>query len=362
MRLRRAAHARWTGVLLLGCAMLIATPFSAPAQSLLERTPNLAGGWIGAPGVLHFHFLHRFDASPAPERKVSNVPTFELATALPLDLLVGLRYSTNSTLAPRYPNEWEIYARRRFLSERSGSPVDATAQIGYNLAAEGVDGELSIARRSGAFRVMAAGRLLSESWNDAGMRGALAAGATLRLGPHLAVAADAATLLDPAEGEQVAWGVGLHLALPQTPHTLSLQATNTGAGTQQGISRGGEQIRYGFEFTIPVTLRRWLGGAAMPSAGGELPLVPLTDGVARAEIRGMVYVPARIEVVAGTTVEWRNEDPVAHTVTAEDGSFDSGLIQPGGVWRHTFVTPGAFPFACVPHPFMNGVVVVREAP
>jgi plastocyanin len=58
-------------------------------------------------------------------------------------------------------------------------------------------------------------------------------------------------------------------------------------------------------------------------------------------------------------VEWKNDDPLAHTVTADDGSWDSGLIQPGATWRRTFDRPGTYPFHCTPHPFMKGVVVVR---
>ena len=130
-------------------------------------------------------------------------------------------------------------------------------------------------------------------------------------------------------------------------------------------------MRDGFEFTIPLTLRRWFGGggaaAADPSAGAvaAVPATPSAPAPAdaallsRAGMRGFAYTPGRIEVVAGTTVEWKNEDPMAHTVTAADGSWDSGLTQPAPVWRRVFDTPGTYPFACTPHPFMKGTVVVR---
>jgi plastocyanin len=58
-------------------------------------------------------------------------------------------------------------------------------------------------------------------------------------------------------------------------------------------------------------------------------------------------------------VEWNNDDPLAHTVTASDGSFQSPLIEPGRSWTHTFSTPGTYAFFCTPHPFMRGVIVVR---
>jgi nitrite reductase (NO-forming) len=46
-------------------------------------------------------------------------------------------------------------------------------------------------------------------------------------------------------------------------------------------------------------------------------------------------------------------------VTADDGAFDSGNVDPGQSWRRRFDTPGTYPFHCTPHPFMKGVIVVR---
>ena len=96
------------------CAALGA---GAPAagQSLLDRSPNLSGGWVGSSGQLYFNFLHRFTASDAPERKVSNVPTFTVAAGLQFRTLVGFEYATNSTHAPSYPNEWEVFARHAMV-------------------------------------------------------------------------------------------------------------------------------------------------------------------------------------------------------------------------------------------------------
>jgi amicyanin len=70
-------------------------------------------------------------------------------------------------------------------------------------------------------------------------------------------------------------------------------------------------------------------------------------------------VPGTIEIEAGTTVEWTNNDPLAHTVTAADRSFDSGQIGSGQTWRHTFTQPGTYDYTCTPHPFMKGTVVVK---
>lgn len=355
------------------CALtLAAAPAAAGGQSLLDRPPNMSGSWVGNSGSMYFHFMHRFTASDAPERKVSNTPTFTVAAGLPARTLVGFHYATNSQLAPRYPNEWEFFARHQPLSQDAGFPVDVAGQVGYNLSSDGVDGELTLARRTGPLRLLAAGRVMSDPFEEGNPRFAAAGGATLRLGRWWAVAGDVATLLDREEGEEVAWSAGLHLAIPHTPHTLSLQASNTSTTTLQGISRGSDEVRYGFEFTVPLTLRRWMGGGgaaasgSVPAAPGAAPAAatpsaPAAEPAAtfRAGMRGFAFTPGQIEVVAGTTVEWKNEDAMAHTVTATDRSFDSGPVEPGATWRRRFDTPGTYPFACTPHPFMKGTVVVR---
>lgn len=340
-------------------------------QSLLDRPPNVSGDWVARPGTIQFNFIHRFVRSPAPERKVSNFPTFAFGVGLPRRLMIGFHYATNSTLTPRYPNEWEFLVRHLALSQDDGAAVDLSGQIGYNLSAKGTDGELSIARRMGRLRILGVGRVLSDPYSKGDIRGAVGGGATLRLLRHLALAADASTVLDrnDSRGEKVAWSAGLHLALPNTPHTLSIQVTNTNTATLQGLSVGSAQRRYGFEFTIPITLARFFGRNGAPSgaaAPAQTPTpsaeIPAGGKVEQAGMRGMAFTPNRIEIEAGTTVTWKNNDPLAHTVTAADRSFDSGLIQPGASWSYTFTRPGTYDFSCTPHPFMKGLVVVKAAP
>jgi plastocyanin len=76
------------------------------------------------------------------------------------------------------------------------------------------------------------------------------------------------------------------------------------------------------------------------------------------------YTPANITVVIGVnnTVRWTNNDNMAHTVTARDGSFDSGNLNPGATFVHTFTTPGVYHYTCTYHSWMQGTVtVVTEA-
>ena len=325
----------------------------ASCQSVLDRPPNLSGGWLGTRGTLQFNFVHRFGVGDAPLRKVTNSPTFLLSYQLPLPLLIGFNYATSSDVAAAFPNEWEAFARYG----RSGVAL----QAGYNQAAGSVDAELTGARTMGPLRLMAVGRVLSNGYHTDTTRYAVGGGATLRLHRWVAIAGDATTLLDKRAGEKLAWGAGLQLAIPYSPHTLSLQVTNTNTATLQGASRGIDRVRGGFEFTIPFTLSRYFGRRGKTAAneaaaeGGE--------GAAKAvqvEMRTMTFNPKRIEVAAGSTVRWTNNDQLVHTVTADDGSWDSGPIEPGKSWSHTFTRPGEYSFHCTPHPFMKAVVVVRQ--
>jgi plastocyanin len=72
------------------------------------------------------------------------------------------------------------------------------------------------------------------------------------------------------------------------------------------------------------------------------------------------FVPPQISVSSeGNIVSWTNEDSTEHTVTADDGSFDSGPISPGDTFENTLDSPGDFGYHCAIHPFMTGVVIVE---
>jgi plastocyanin len=70
------------------------------------------------------------------------------------------------------------------------------------------------------------------------------------------------------------------------------------------------------------------------------------------------YEPTDLTVKAGQVVKWKNEGAEAHTVTAEDGSFDSGSMAPGAEYQFTFSKPGTFSYKCTPHPWAKGTVKV----
>ena len=80
------------------------------------------------------------------------------------------------------------------------------------------------------------------------------------------------------------------------------------------------------------------------------------------------FIPSTVTIDIGGEVVWKNVDNAAHTVTSgvladggPDGIFDSGLFVPDTEFSHVFDTPGEYPYFCLVHPWMSGMVVVQEA-
>jgi plastocyanin len=100
-------------------------------------------------------------------------------------------------------------------------------------------------------------------------------------------------------------------------------------------------------------------GAITLGVGGYIATTTATSA-ARVTIRALKYSRQTIQIRTGETIEWANDDLTPHTVTSEGGGdLNSGSIDPGGSWRHTFSSPGRFPYFCTFHPEMKGVVVVQ---
>ena len=93
--------------------------------------------------------------------------------------------------------------------------------------------------------------------------------------------------------------------------------------------------------------------AAVPSPGTSPAAVTV-------HIKDFAYVPASVTVTAGTTVRFVNDDNEAHTVTANDKSFDSGGLDSRDTWTHRFASAGTFAYFCAIHPYMHGTVVVTK--
>jgi len=73
------------------------------------------------------------------------------------------------------------------------------------------------------------------------------------------------------------------------------------------------------------------------------------------------FSPSTVTISQGDTVTWTNNGPTAHSATASNGSFDTGILPKGGSGSHTFNDAGTFSYFCKPHPYMKGTVVVQAS-
>jgi len=82
-----------------------------------------------------------------------------------------------------------------------------------------------------------------------------------------------------------------------------------------------------------------------PEAAVGQMMVTIVDGAFRDK---------EITIPVGTTVVWTSNATNSHSVTADDGSFSSGALGPGGSFSFTFTTAGTFPYYCGFHGGQNG--------
>ena len=78
------------------------------------------------------------------------------------------------------------------------------------------------------------------------------------------------------------------------------------------------------------------------------------------EIRSLKFAPAASVLNAGDVVVWINHDIVPHTVTAADGSWDSGEIEPGGEWRMVVEETQVAVYFCSFHPSMKARLTIAR--
>jgi len=80
------------------------------------------------------------------------------------------------------------------------------------------------------------------------------------------------------------------------------------------------------------------------------------------------FDPAEAIIDVGGEVIWTNTDTAAHTATSGDltndpdnvgTEFDSSLFGPGKTFSYTFEEAGIYPYFCMVHPWMKGVVTVQ---
>jgi len=101
------------------------------------------------------------------------------------------------------------------------------------------------------------------------------------------------------------------------------------------------------------------GGSSSSSGGAPNCTTATATATSQVTIQGMAFSPACIKVTAPATVTFTNNDTITHTVTADDGTYDSGNLPATLAFQHAFSTPGTSHYHCTIHPGMTGTVIVQ---
>lgn len=101
--------------------------------------------------------------------------------------------------------------------------------------------------------------------------------------------------------------------------------------------------------------------------GAALVALPLTAAIARADghatthtvvIKDFAFNQANIEIKAGDSITWINEDGARHSATDLNGAFDTGLLKKGEEATLTLSGAGQFEYRCTPHAKMRGTITI----
>jgi plastocyanin len=143
----------------------------------------------------------------------------------------------------------------------------------------------------------------------------------------------------------------------------------------------------------PVRHRLLIGAASLLIAAGGLascsaqaessPTAPTSASSAAAgpviNLSSLMFYPSTTTVQVGTTVTWRNDEPITHTVTSgryegvdettglrseqyPNGTFNAKLSGKGKTFSFTFTKPGSYTYYCDIHQGMNATIVVVADP
>jgi plastocyanin len=111
-----------------------------------------------------------------------------------------------------------------------------------------------------------------------------------------------------------------------------------------------------------------IGLAAVLLMPAPVSTVVFPEGSSLVSGSGIEPQVVRVTIGVNNTVMWINQDETSHSVASDyvdpaSGAFDSyaqgtGLIAPGETFQFTFTQPGTYEYYMVPHPHMQGTVIV----
>jgi plastocyanin len=150
-------------------------------------------------------------------------------------------------------------------------------------------------------------------------------------------------------------------ALPIVAETTSAAPTATEQPTEQATAPAEQATTMP---TATVEASPTVSAMAHDHMASAAPAAQLGGPEVAASIKLFMFSPEPLEVDAGTTVVWTNQDDIQHSVTSgaapmADGAFDSDFFTKDQTYAFTFSQPGEYSYFCKRHPSMIGTVKVR---
>lgn len=155
---------------------------------------------------------------------------------------------------------------------------------------------------------------------------------------------------------QVIFGIGIVLAISAI---VAIFATSFASDTSN-LGHNDKPISTGNSSTADTST-----GTAAPSetssntSNNTKNSITINQGSAAQQV-SQYYTPNPSEAKPNSKVTWTNNDITVHTATALDGSFDTGLIQPGSSSSIEVSKTGDIPYKCSLHPWMTGTMHVTS--
>jgi plastocyanin len=167
-----------------------------------------------------------------------------------------------------------------------------------------------------------------------------------------------------APGTRITW-----VNTGDAPHTVTDRAGAFDSGIIARGARWSRTFSAAGTFQLICTIHPAMRATLVVAAPGATPAPPATPkpvvtpppGSGRVAIVDFDYAPRSVSVAVGTTVTWRNDGVAPHTVTAKDGSYDSGILATGQEYRRQYTAAGVYEYLCTLHPQMTGTIVVGSA-
>jgi len=87
--------------------------------------------------------------------------------------------------------------------------------------------------------------------------------------------------------------------------------------------------------------------------------IPARAATIQIVMENLVISPAETSAKVGDTIEWTNNDIVAHTATADNGDFDV-MLQPHKTGSFVLKTAGTVQYYCRFHPNMKATLKIDQ--